>query len=237
MDSLEQELGISISGLYSKSMFGKVLKSDIDLAVFHYRLKKYMLWKVDSPDNVQSIDWYQIDQQDIRQISLSLQITETKVASLIEQCALANGLRELSDTEVIDLVSSQVDKTPQSKADLEKGVISVCIPNKITQKAIESFLSKSGGIPDTSFNRSVLKLRLVDILLGLENVGDRDLFLKKLIKGVKKKYKDQSIDEVIRKVHGKNYKVQIEEIIKSVLCNSSSAGILYLLKMAVMNIA
>lgn len=40
MDSLEQELGISISGLYSKSMFGKVLKSDIDLAVFHYRLKK-----------------------------------------------------------------------------------------------------------------------------------------------------------------------------------------------------
>jgi len=104
-----------------------------------------------------------------------------------------------SDELVINEIRNLLIKTRQNAKDIEEGILQLYVPNKYTRTAIEAFLSKGGGIPDTSFNRNHLKIRLIDLLnsLGKKDKDNIEVLIE-LAEKANKEIKDTDLNKIKR---------------------------------------
>jgi hypothetical protein len=195
--NIEESLGKKILNAYRRTIFSKISKSEIDLIVFGALIKIYLKDEADIFQG-ENINWLKISSEHIRKLSLSLMITETRVSNLIEQCALMEWKQKESDELVLAEMKNLLTKTRQNAKDIAEGILQIYVPNKFTRTAIEAFLTKDGGIPDTSFNRNHLKIRLVDLLKSLRNKDkDNHEMLLELAKKANKESKDTEFNKII----------------------------------------
>lgn len=159
----EKELGTRIFDIYKRTIFGKVSKVEIDLVVFSFLVKKtfYDIRDINSEGH---FNWFRIGASHIRQLSFQLQITESRVANLLEQSALLELKEDETDIFIIDEILFLLKNTRQSMGDINDGRIKLYIPNKITKLAITSYLAQNRSIPDSSYSQNVLTIRLIDLL-------------------------------------------------------------------------
>jgi hypothetical protein len=167
----KERLGQRIFDVYQRTLFGKVSKTEIDLIVFEALVFELFKNKQELII-VDRVNWLWLTCSDLRFISIKLQITETRVGTLIEQCALYQSRDEISNDSILTLLGYNIGKIRQNQRTLEDGKIQIYLPNKYAKNAIESLLVNRGGIPETSFNRGILVIRLIDLVAINNNEDD-----------------------------------------------------------------
>lgn len=207
------DLGKEIAELYTRSAFGKILKSEIDLFVFRHFMTD-ILASAGQGKDYESFGWYEIGNNDIRALSLKLGITERKVSSMIEQCALASGLDDISADKAIEMILKLSSMANQSEKD---ECISLYIPNKITRRAIEAFLASGQGMPDTSFNRDILKIRLIDIMMASLGNDNGENFVRYVIDRIKEQDSAFNLSKSMKKFDEKNIGKYMENIMETII--------------------
>lgn len=209
-------LGEKIIEEYLSGVFGKVSKQEIDLMVFGTVARQLLLDDADLWEKDQFF-WIRITPSHIRKLSLHLRIPETRVSSLVENCALFEGAEDLPLIRAIDEIERLTKKFNQDPNDLRAGKLRLFVPNKFTRRAIESFLLKSGGIPETSFHSDHLVIRLSDLLLA---VGETNgIEIESLIRNISEKAYIETNNDVLRDI----IKVQDKKPIKELVGNFSIA--------------
>lgn len=196
----EKELGTRIFDIYKRTIFGKVSKVEIDLIVFSFLVKKTFN-DISDIYSEGSFNWFRVSPSHIRQLSLQLQIPESRVSSLLEQAALLELNTEDSDSQISSEIIHLLKSTRQTSKDIKDGKIKLYVPNKVTRAAITSYLAKNNSVPDLSFSQNVMTIRLVDLIsdyLGddiikvLEeraskaNENDKKTEIRKIIKAAEK---------------------------------------------------
>jgi len=181
-DHLERRLGRSLLDLYRQSMFGKASKPEIDLLVFA-TLARLSFRDVQSLWDADRFLWMRIEPAHLRRLSLELRITENRVSSLLEQAALLEGAESLEGSAAIAEIQHLASRYRQEASDLREGRLRLFIPNRYTRRAIEAFLSSNGAIPETSFHRDHLVIRVGDLLqvAAGETEEDAQTFLTKVV--------------------------------------------------------
>jgi len=171
MENIER-LGQRIFDVYQKTLFGKVSKTEIDLIVFEALV--FELFKNrEELIIVDRVNWLWLTSSDIRFISIKLQITETRVGTLLEQCALYQSRDEISNDSIFNLLRYNIGRIRQNQRTLEDGKIQIYLPNKYAKNALESLLVNRGGIPESSFNKGILVIRLIDLVaININNEDD-----------------------------------------------------------------
>jgi len=156
-----REIGEQVHALYGRGPFGRVLKTEIDGVLFRaYARHQHRL-----KPGTEEFRWHHLGPQDVRDLSIRLRITESRVEALLEQAALADGIRDIDTTEIIAIIQKLASKTHQDKKDLEEAKLRLFITNRVLRSYIEAFLLQGGGIPETSFHRGHLVIRIGDLLL------------------------------------------------------------------------
>lgn len=157
-----REIGEQVHMLYSRGPFGRVLKTEIDGILFlayarhQHRLKR----------RTEEFRWHHLGPQDVRDLSIRLRITQSRVETLLEQAALTDGIQHLGTAEIIGIIRDLATKTHQDKKDLEDAKLRLFVTNRVLRSYIEAFLLQGGGIPVTSFHRGHLVIRIGDLLLA-----------------------------------------------------------------------
>ena len=156
-----------------KRILARQQKSEIDLKVFATLVRiafreQPFLWEAER------FLWLRIEPVHLRRLSIELRITETRVASLVEQCALSEGAENLAGATAIAEIQGLAKRYRQDTSDLKEGRLRLFIPNRYTRRAIEAFLSSNGAIPDTSFHRDHLVIRLGDLLLASAGTSEQE---------------------------------------------------------------
>ena len=100
VSELEHRLGKQILDLYRQSIFGKVAKAEIDLKVFA-ALVRLALREDSALWAGERFLWLRVEPAHLRRLSIELRTPETRIASLVEQCALAEGAETLEGPEAI----------------------------------------------------------------------------------------------------------------------------------------
>jgi ribosomal protein L20A (L18A) len=239
-NKIAAELGTSILNLYRRSIFGKASKLEIDLEVFAALLKIYLRERAgyteayDEEKDV--VRWYYLNSQEIRDLSLRLRLTETRIISYIEQCALSMNLHDLNKERAIELFSELASKTNLNRSEVKEGKISLYIPNRLTRRAIEAFLAKNGGIPDTSFKNDILVVRIIDILAAIAETQVTIDFVRSLAIKAEKQYKQLKFDKSMKELDGnklyEDSKIILNKIIGCILEAGAGAAITQLMKLA-----
>ncbi len=119
--------------------------------------------------------------------------------------------------------------TNQLEKDVKDGYISLCIPNKITRRAIEAFLASGMGVPDTSFNKNILKIRLIDIMMASIGDDESENFVSDIMEKIKEQDSAFKLTKSMKKLDKKNIGEYMEKIIDATMINNASAGIVLLL--------
>jgi hypothetical protein len=163
-----REIGEQVHALYSRGPFGRVLKTEIDGVLFRaYARHQHRLKR-----GAEEFRWYHLGPQDVRDLSIRLRINQSRVETLLEHAALADGIRDLDTTEIIAIIQRLASKTHQDKKDLDEAKLRLFVTNRVLRSYIEAFLLQGGGIPETSFHRGHLVIRLGDLLLAATRQGD-----------------------------------------------------------------
>ncbi len=155
--SVNEELGKEIFALYTRNGFGRVLKSEIDQAVFHC----FLLANLDKRFVKDGrIRYFHINKTELRALSIRACVTETRVKNLLETDFFHYG----NDSRIEDFLLETVNSTTARKGLLRDGKINLLLPNPIAKKYIEERIFAVGGIPDYSFNKDILSLEIIDFL-------------------------------------------------------------------------
>ncbi|MFA5480426.1 MAG: hypothetical protein WC002_10730 [Candidatus Muiribacteriota bacterium] len=182
------ELGNELIEKYQTTIFGKISKAEIDIIVFNYLVK--IIIGAETP-------LFKINKEQIRRISLTLGITESRVSTMIENVFLyetkVKGEEGELKAKILEEIFELAGQTIQDKKDLEEGKIRIYIPNKIFKNAIQHYFIQIGGLIDTTFNRNIMVIRLVDLLkVRMDSKEISEEHLKKIIKNIKSQ---QNFDE------------------------------------------
>ena len=138
--------------LYSRGPFCSVLKTEIDGSLFRaYARHQHRLKR-----RTEEFRWHHLGPQYVRDLSIRLRINESRVETLVEQAALADGLNDLGPAEIIAIIQDLATKTHQDKKELEDAKLRLFVTNRVLRSYIEAFLLQGGGIPETSFHRGHL---------------------------------------------------------------------------------
>ena len=99
---------------------------------------------------------------------------------------MADGINDLGTAEIVEIIQDLATKTHQAKKDLEEAKLRLFITNRVLRSYIEAFLLQGGGIPETSFHRGHLVIRIGDLLLAASGQGeDIEKFLATVAKACK----------------------------------------------------
>lgn len=160
----------------------RVLKTEIDGILFRaYARQQHRLKR-----GAEEFRWHHFGPQDVRDLSIHLRITESRVETLLEQAALTDGIQDLGTAEIIAIIQDLASKTHQDKKDLEEAKLRLFVTNRVLRSYIEAFLLQGGGIPETSFHRGHLVIRIGDLLLAASRQGeDMEKFLATVAKACK----------------------------------------------------
>ena len=166
-EEFHTEVGRAIAALYSRGPFGRVLKSEIDLLMFGALAKRYHQSKKPAGE----FRWYEFGADDIRELSVILKIPESRVEALLEQAALADGIKDLEPVKIVEVIQELANKTRQEQNDLQSGKLRLFVSNRVLRSYIEAFLLQCGGLPETSFHRGHLIIRVGDLLISATGKG------------------------------------------------------------------
>lgn len=159
--NLEEE----IIKLYTRSTFGKVLKSEIDALVFHDFLLKHLKnqFKQDG-----SVEYFKLDKSEIYRMSLTMGITETRFKSALENDYFVFRDKDQEKFSLLDLVNSN----NFHKDDLIKGEMKLLVPNIIVKKYLEERAAFYGCHIEYGRNRELIILDVYDFLKIVEYIEE-----------------------------------------------------------------
>jgi CMP-N-acetylneuraminic acid synthetase len=128
---------------YTRRGFGKILKSEIDVILFDFVMKK--IFSEINPEYFINgeLNYFALDKKDIYELSKYLKIPEIKIVNYIEQVGLLKGI--LSDEVGFINFKNLLFKQKQNLLNIQKGSIAIQITNKLMQKYIEAKISSVGG--------------------------------------------------------------------------------------------
>ncbi len=162
-EKIEKRLAEQLLSLYRRAPFGTVSKKEIDLLAFDA-----LVCNLRGEERTR---WWDLQPEDVRQLSLDLKISESRVEALIEQVALQQGSASIEDGVLLKIIKDMAIKTRQEVKDIAEGKFRLYVSNRLLRSAIEGLLLSGGGVPETSFNRGQLVLRIGDLLVAY--AGDR----------------------------------------------------------------
>jgi hypothetical protein len=153
-ETLEKE----ILRLYSRSGFGRTLKSEIDAVVFHHFLKEKF---------PQNIDHYAVNKTQIFDFSNELKITQSRFKRLLEEDYLLYN--EAKQEDVLSVLRAAVKERSITKESITKeGKIRLTVSNPMVKQLLDKKLYETGGILDFSFNKDILVIEIYDLLKLLD---------------------------------------------------------------------
>jgi hypothetical protein len=152
------DLGKEVYEAYTRNGFGKVLKSEIDQAVFH----AFLLNTLDGSflSDGGGIRYFHVDKTQLYRLSIRSGVTEARVKSLLE----ADYFRYGKSVQIEDFLLEMVNATSVRKELLQTGTIRFLVPNPIARKFIEERIFSVGGLPEYGTNREILILEVLDFL-------------------------------------------------------------------------
>lgn len=192
--NIEKELGEKLLALYKRAPFGTVPKKEIDLLVFDALARALI-------EN-HKLSWWELDPKTIRQLSFDLKVTENKIELLIEQIALQQGVAEVDKNLLLEKIKELAIATQQDNKDILKGKIRLYVSNRLLRSAIENLLLSGGGIPETSFNKGQLVIRLGDLLVAYAGENERK-FLETIADNARKYSNNDDLKQMIAVINKK----------------------------------
>lgn len=207
---IEKELGKKVLKIYKRTIFGKLSKIEIDLIVFGI-LVKQKFYNDKTLTKEGGFNWFRINNKHIRQLSFELQLTESRIASLLEQSYLLDFQNEAVDEVILEEMRVLMTQFKQDKNDILAGKLKMYIPNNIAKTAIEAFLAKNGSIPDTSFNKKILTIQLTDLIACFKT--DKLLeALKQAAKDANEESKLKDVKNILAKANEKSFSEKLQAI-------------------------
>ena len=213
MKSIQED----IIELYTRSGFGKVLKSEIDAVVFHHLLLEKL--KVLDTKLIKNgeIIYFLINKGHIRDLSLKFRLTEAAFTRLLENDFLLSLSESKEELIVNDILLEIISKTKISKENIKNGKLCFYMSNPIPRKILETALFKIGGIADYSFNRDLFIIELYDFLRLLKFSDDIEIsrHIKDAVLNNISKYKPTDRDsKFLEDLEEKEIPEQLKTILK-----------------------
>lgn len=163
--------------------FGTFSKSEMELMMFNFYIKKIVLTNVGSDNTLNynhSSDYY---------ISKDLGITQQKVNNLKIKNQLVNPIE-------FDWKKSFLKLVGNARFDNKSGKVLINIPDPNLYIEIKHYLENHGGYIETQLNRNLLKIRVeyfIQLLVEIEPEKERNIIIKEIKKYIKKENKDENI--------------------------------------------
>lgn len=196
-------LGDKLLALYERAPFGSVSKKEIDFLAFDALVANTL--------DRQSVVWWALGPEEVRQISLKLKISESRVEALIEQVALQQSAASIKNDQLLNKIKQLATETMQDPKDIKLGKFRLYVSNRVLRSAIEGLLLNGGGVPETSFNRGQLVIRLGDLLVVYANESGSD-FLVKIAEKANDDAKDQLKKDVQAALNKKTLRERAAEL-------------------------
>lgn len=163
--------------------FGTFSKSEMELMMFNFYIKKIVSTNVESDNTLNynySSDYY---------ISKDLGITQQKVNNLKNKNQLVNPIE-------FDWKKSFLKLVGNARFDNKSGKVLINIPDPNLYIEIKHYLENYGGYIETQLNRNLLKIRVeyfIQLLVEIEPEKERNIIIKEIKKYIKKENKDENI--------------------------------------------
>lgn len=163
--------------------FGAFSKSEMELMMFNFYIKKIVSTNVESDNTLNynySSDYY---------ISKDLGITQQKVNNLKIKNQLVNPIE-------FDWKKSFLKLVGNARFDNKSGKVLINIPDPNLYIEIKHYLENYGGYIETQLNRNLLKIRVeyfIQLLVEIEPEKERNIIIKEIKKYIKKENKDENI--------------------------------------------
>lgn len=161
--------------------FGTFSKSEMELMMFNFYIKKIVSTNVESDNTLnynRSSDYY---------ISKDLGITQQKVNNLKIKNQLVNPIE-------FDWKKSFLKLVGNARFDNKSGKVLINIPDPNLYIEIKHYLENYGGYIETQLNRNLLKIRVeyfIQLLVEIEPEKERNIIIKEIKKYIKKENKDE----------------------------------------------
>jgi hypothetical protein len=156
-----EALGNEIIRIYQRIGFGRVLKSEIDLLVFHSLLFERLGDKFKSEIG---IHYYNVDKSEIYRLSLVFGMTESRFKRFFEDDFLLRKESVAIRPYILDVVNSRAIR----ERPLKEGKIQLLLANPIAKKALEERMYSVGGIVDFGNNSEIALVEIYDLLRLIE---------------------------------------------------------------------
>ncbi|GHV03060.1 hypothetical protein FACS189485_05230 [Spirochaetia bacterium] len=208
--TMEADLGEKIKELYLRAGYGRVLKSVLDVEVFHHFL---------TDGKGDDFDYFSVDKTKIYELSLQLKVSEAKVKRLLEDDYF---LHQNSDVK-LDLPRFLLDILHDraiSKETLRAGRICFPVANPVVKKLLEVEIYKRGRVIDFSFNNELLFLEIHDFL-ALLNFTD-DAKMAEIVRNILLKKQDDPQDKKVQELLEKADEKTVAEHLKSIVLGAAS---------------
>lgn len=174
---LYEALGKAIYESYTQGIFSRVLKSDIDIKVFHTFLLKNLDAGMLSKDG--SINYGAVDKDAIYRLSLASGLTESAVQSKLETdfYSYRDKSGDRVELDVRTFLETQF-------VGLREGKVRLLVANPVVKKQLVNTLAQKGSVPDYSFNRDIVSIDVLDLLLilGMSDKAANDSLLEAVAK-------------------------------------------------------
>lgn len=182
-DEEKVEMFDEIAKKFYNHNFGTFSKSEMELMMFNFYIKKIVLTNVGSDNTLnynRSSDYY---------ISKDLGITQQKVNNLKIKNQLVNPIE-------FDWKKSFLKLVGNARFDNKSGKVLINIPDPNLYIEIKHYLENYGGYIETQLNRNLLKIRVeyfIQLLVEIEPEKERNIIIKEIKKYIKKENKDENI--------------------------------------------
>ncbi len=182
-----EKLGKEIYELYTKDTFSKVLKSEIDIIVFHTFLMKNL--DDNKISETGTICYEEIDKNDIYNLSLISGLKEAIIQSKIESDFYKFRDKKSKSFSLKVFIETQLSKTQSGPSEyIKEGKIRLFVANPVVKKQVINALVNQGSVPDFSFNKDIISIGLPDVLEIL--YGNNDSVKESLYDAIQKNYPD-----------------------------------------------
>jgi len=223
----------SISKLYLKNGFGRILKKEIDIVLFDFFCAKILSSYKNTMFFVEKnlVNYIILDKKEIHEIALKLKITDKQTISYIQKTYLFNFEKYKDELDKMFFLALKrtLKKHINSKEDFYNGKIKIYAYNQIFKDELEARLDKIGAIIDYASNKSVL---IIDIhwllkLFGITKKADIVDIFTSLIKRSTILEKDKQ--KLITSLNKKSIKDIFKYVLRDILEKLSGKGISFVL--------
>lgn len=206
---LYEALGKAIYESYTQGIFSKVLKSDTDIKVFHTFLLKNLDAGMLTKDG--NINYGAVDKDAIYRLSLASGLTESAVQSKFETDFYSYRDRSGNGAELD--VRAFLEK---QFVGLREGKVRLLVANPVVKKQLINALARKGTVPDFSFNRDIVSIDVLDLLiiLGMSDKAANDSLLEAVAKYRKSPEAENDREKLEKVSRGSSAKETVRNILE-----------------------